>query len=123
VLRAFKDVEDSLAQIVLRGQQASALARAVASAVRVTELAEARYEAGTVSYLEVVDAKRNALRQERQQTQLEGQRFAASVRLIKALGGGWSERPIPKIHLRLMKAVELPPAVSPMHLRCLEGYP
>lgn len=89
VLKAFKDVEDSLAQIVLRGQQASALAQAVASAVRVIELAEARYEAGTVSYLEVVDAKRNMLRQERQQVQLEGQRFAASVRLIKALGGGW----------------------------------
>ena len=51
--------------------------------------AEARYEAGTVSYLEVVDAQRNMLRQERQQVQLEGQRFAASVRLIKALEGGW----------------------------------
>jgi multidrug efflux system outer membrane protein len=96
VLSAFKDVEDSLAQIVLRGQQASALAQAVASARRVTELAEARYEAGTVSYLEVVDARRNVLRQERQQVQLEGQRFAASVRLIKALGGMWSERPISK---------------------------
>ncbi len=92
VLAAFKEVEDSLAQIVLRNEQTTAQSEALASASRVTELARARYEAGTVNYLQVVDAERNRLQQERQKAQLEGQRFAASVRLIKALGGGWEEK-------------------------------
>ena len=89
MLTAFKEVEDSLAQIVHRNEQTAAQAKALASAGRVTELARARYEAGVVNYLQVVDAERNMLQQERQKAQLEGQRFAASVRLIKALGGGW----------------------------------
>ncbi len=89
VLTAFKEVEDSLAQIALWGNQASALEQALQSARRVAELAHARYDAGTISYLEVVDAERERLQQERQQSLLEGQRFAATVRLIKALGGGW----------------------------------
>ncbi len=89
VLTAFKEVEDSLAQIVLRSEQAAALANALASARRVSQLARDRYEAGAVGRLEVVDAERSTLQYERQGAQLEGQRFAASVRLIKALGGGW----------------------------------
>ena len=89
VLVAFREVEDSLAQIVLRDRQASAQAEALASAARVTELARARYEAGTASYLDLVDAERNMLQHERRQAQIDGQRFAACVRLIKALGGGW----------------------------------
>ena len=91
VLTAFKEVEDSLAQIVHRNEQTAAQAEALASASRVAELARARYAAGVVNYLQVVDAERNMLQQQRQKAQLEGQRFAASVRLIKALGGGWEE--------------------------------
>jgi outer membrane protein TolC len=52
-------------------------------------VAKARYDVGTVNYLEVADAERNALLQERRQAQLYGQRFTASVRLIKALGRSW----------------------------------
>ena len=48
--------------------------------------------AGIVNYLEVVDASREALQSERQNALLVGQRQVATVQLIKALGGGWSER-------------------------------
>jgi outer membrane protein, multidrug efflux system len=54
-------------------------------------LAGQRYTAGIVSYLEVVDASRGTLLAERAQAQLAGQRLIASVQLIKALGGGWTE--------------------------------
>ena len=91
VLTAFKEVEDSLAQIALRHEQAAAQTDALNSAKRVDQLARERYVAGAVSYLEVVDAERNALLQQRRQAQLQGQSFAASVRLIKALGGGWND--------------------------------
>ncbi len=91
VLVAFKEVEDSLAQLNFLGKQAEAQADAVVLAKRVLELTKVRYEAGAISYLEVVDADRALLQQERQDAQLLGRRFAATIRLIKALGGGWSE--------------------------------
>jgi multidrug efflux system outer membrane protein len=89
VLTAFKDVEDSLVQIKLRNEQAASQAEALASAGRVAELARARYDAGAASYLDVADAEQNMLPYQRLQVQLENQRLAAAVRLIKALGGGW----------------------------------
>ncbi len=82
-------MENSLAGIRHLGDQAAAQDRAVANARRAAELAGERYRAGIVSYLEVVDANREALQAERGRAQLTGQRLAASVQLIKALGGGW----------------------------------
>jgi hydrophobe/amphiphile efflux-1 (HAE1) family protein/NodT family efflux transporter outer membrane factor (OMF) lipoprotein len=89
VLVAFADVENSLSAISALARQASAQERAVVSARRAAELADQRYKAGIVSYLEVVDANRAALLTERAGAILAGQRLAAAVQLIKALGGGW----------------------------------
>ena len=91
VLVAFGDVENSLAAIDDLSKQAAAQDRAVTNARRAAQLALDRYRAGIVSYLEVVDANREALVAERGSAQVTGQRLAASVQLIKALGGGWNE--------------------------------
>lgn len=91
VLRAFKEVEDSLAQIVLRGEESKAQAEALASAERSVDLARARYDVGTGRYLEFLDADRTRLLEKRKVALLVGQRFEATVYLIKALGGGWEE--------------------------------
>jgi multidrug efflux system outer membrane protein len=91
VLIAFREVEDSLAQIALRSEQSLAQEDAVRSARNVLTLAMARYEAGTATYLEVADAERNVLQQERRRAQLQGQRYTSMVRLVKALGGGWTQ--------------------------------
>ncbi|HKW30908.1 MAG TPA: efflux transporter outer membrane subunit [Verrucomicrobiae bacterium] len=89
VLVAFGDVEDSLAGIRHLADQAAAQQRAVANARRAANLADDRYRSGIVSYIEVVDADRDALTAERANAQLAGRRLIASVQLIKALGGGW----------------------------------
>jgi hydrophobe/amphiphile efflux-1 (HAE1) family protein/NodT family efflux transporter outer membrane factor (OMF) lipoprotein len=89
VLVAFGDVEDSLSGIRHLADQASAQARAVTNARRAADLATDRYRSGIVSYIEVVDAEREALQAERDNAQLAGQRLIAAVQLIKALGGGW----------------------------------
>ena len=94
VLVAFGDVENSLAGIRHLIDQAAAQERAVASARRAAGLATDRYRAGIVSYLEVVDASRDALQAERGNAQLAGQRLVAVVQLIKALGGGWTAQPL-----------------------------
>src|SRR5262249_51210282 len=89
ILIAFGDVENSLSAIRHLIDQAAAKERAVANARRAAELATERYRSGLVSYLEVVDASREALQTERANAQLTGLRLNSSVQLIKALGGGW----------------------------------
>ncbi len=89
VLVAFREVQDALTATRLLAEQAVAQDRALASAKRAAALAQTRYDAGFVSYLEVIDAQRTALATERASTQLAAQRFNTSVALIKALGGGW----------------------------------
>src|SRR5213592_588861 len=94
VLVAFGEVENSLSGIRHLVDQAAAQQRAVANARRAAELATDRYRSGIVSYLEVVDASRDALQAERANAQLAGQRLIAAVQLIKALGGGWTEQQV-----------------------------
>jgi multidrug efflux system outer membrane protein len=92
VLVAFSEVENGLAGIRYLAEQAAAQDRAVKSSQRAADLARERYESGISSYLEVVDANRDALASQRIRAQLTGQRLIASVQLIKALGGGWSHQ-------------------------------
>jgi multidrug efflux system outer membrane protein len=89
VLIAFGDMENSLAGIRHLADQAAAQQRAVANSQRAADLATERYRSGIVSYLEVVDASREALQAERGNAQLSGQRLITAVQVIKALGGGW----------------------------------
>ena len=89
VLVAFKDVEDQLAALRLLSEQAEAQARAVSSASRTTSLSGARYRAGYVSQLELLDAQRSELRNRRQELQVRSDRFQSTVALVRALGGGW----------------------------------
>lgn len=90
VLNAFREVQDALTATRLLAEQEQAQSRAAASARRSAALSQTRFEAGFVSYLEVVDAERTALEAERAAAQLAGRRWINHVTLIKALGGGWS---------------------------------
>ena len=89
VLTAIKDVETSLTAIHYRNEQSTAQSDAVAAAQHATDLVRSRYDSGAVSYLELLDAERTSLTLERQASQIKAQRFVATVRLIKALGGRW----------------------------------
>jgi multidrug efflux system outer membrane protein len=91
VLVAFGDIESSLSGIKHLANQSAAQQRAVNNSRRAADLAGQRYRSGIVSYLEVVDANREALQAERGNAQLAGGRQIAAVQLIKALGGGWTE--------------------------------
>jgi multidrug efflux system outer membrane protein len=85
-------VENSISGIRHLSEQAEAQRRAVLNARRAVDLSTERYRSGLVSYLEVVDASREALQAERASAQLAGARQIAGVRLVKALGGGWTEQ-------------------------------
>jgi outer membrane protein, multidrug efflux system len=93
VLFAFREVQDALTAARFLGEQSAAQERALTAARRATALAQTRYDAGLVSYLEVIDAQRTSLATERASAQLAGLRLNTSVALIKALGGGWRATP------------------------------
>ena len=89
VLAAFQEVEDGLSAQCLLAAQYSARNAALAAARHTLEIANNRYQAGLITYLEVATAQSFALSTERTVVQLTGQRLVAQVTLIKALGGGW----------------------------------
>ena len=89
VLVAFRDVEDQLSALRLLAEQSEAQARAVASARRTTSLSDARYRAGYVSQLELLDAQRSELRNRREALQVRSARYQSTVALVRALGGSW----------------------------------
>lgn len=88
-LAAVADVETSLSQIKNYSLQATSQQRARTSAEKAARLARTRYEAGTSPYLDVIEANRTVLTVQRASIQTAGQRWAATVNLIKAIGGGW----------------------------------
>nr|GFD52156.1 outer membrane protein OprM precursor [Tanacetum cinerariifolium] len=53
-------------------------------------LSLARYKQGAVGYLDVVVAQTASLQAQRSVIDLQTQQLAASVGLVKALGGGWN---------------------------------
>jgi len=89
VLAAFADVENNLAAEHLLTNQYEQLMEALKSARKQLEIANHRYNAGLVTYLEVATAQNTALGIERTAMRLRGQQLVAVVALIKSLGGGW----------------------------------
>lgn len=93
VLKAFKEVEDSLATLRLLDEQNQAQDMAVDSANRAAKLSQLQYREGAISYFLVLDADRSLLQQQRAAVTLDGERARATVSLIRAIGGGWSTNP------------------------------
>ena len=89
VLGAFREVEDQLSALRLLAGQSQVLGQAVQSSERATHLSDVRYRNGLVSQLELLDARRNELRNRRQALQVRTAQYTATVALIRALGGGW----------------------------------
>ena len=90
VLLAFADVENNLAAQYLLADQYKKLVAASKAALKQLEIANNRYSAGLVTYLDVATAENTSLGIERTATRLRGQQLVAVVSLIKSLGGGWT---------------------------------
>jgi NodT family efflux transporter outer membrane factor (OMF) lipoprotein len=92
VLTAFQQVEDNLSTLTTLASEADSQQRATSAAELSLKLTTNRYQAGAVSYLDVVTAQTIALTNERTQELIDARRVDASVQLLKALGGGWSRK-------------------------------
>ena len=89
VLNAFREVEDGLTDVQRLREEADAASRAATAATLAVGLAADRYEGGVDTYLTLLDAQREQLNAQLQESQLQRQQRVAVVRLYKALGGGW----------------------------------
>ena len=95
VLSAFGQVEDNIAALRVLEQEAQAQDDAVSAAQRSLAIVSNRYKNGAITYLDVVVAQTTALTNEREAVSIARRRMAASVALIKALGGGWDATSLP----------------------------
>lgn len=97
ILTAFQEVEDNLASLRILEDESTTQTRAVNAAQHSLSLSETRYRGGVANYLEVTTAQTAALSDEVTAVNLLTRRMAASVLLIKALGGGWTTSQIPRV--------------------------
>lgn len=89
VLQAFADVEDNLAALRILEAEAEIQNEAVKSAQQSLDITVNQYKAGIVTYLQVVVAQTQALQAQTTALGIRSRRMAASVLLVKSLGGGW----------------------------------
>ena len=95
MLTGFQEVEDNLATLRILEEETQVQDKAVDAANQALKLTINQYQAGTISYLNVIIAQTAALSNRQTAVQLHGERLTASVQLIKALGGGWNTAMLP----------------------------
>ena len=89
VLDALRDVADQVNAVRSLAQQAHSQQQAVDTARSAFDLAQQRYRAGIGSYLDVLTAQSTLLQSQQLLAGLQSQQVQTSVRLSKALGGGF----------------------------------
>ncbi len=92
VLAAFREVNDSLAEIGTYRHQVEAVGRQLKAAQAANRLSKSRYEQGVSSYLEVLESERALFSAALDYSDLKQRYLTAYVNLYKALGGGWVSR-------------------------------
>lgn len=89
ILLAFAEVENSLAEIRTYSNEFAARQTQVAATERSLVLSKALYDNGYTSFLQVLDAERELYNSQFEKSIALQSQLIASVRLYKALGGGW----------------------------------
>ncbi len=95
VFQAFDDVEDQLSALRILEQESATERRAVDAAQHSLDLSNRRYKGGATSYLEVLTAEQTLLQNQVTDINIVSRQFAASVSLVRALGGGWDVTQLP----------------------------
>jgi NodT family efflux transporter outer membrane factor (OMF) lipoprotein len=89
VLEAFREVADALYAIQHDAETLQARGEAASEAQAAYHIASQRYAAGGISHLNLLDAQRQQLQTALDRTNSAASRYADSVTLLQALGGGW----------------------------------
>jgi multidrug efflux system outer membrane protein len=93
VLNALAETDNALSSVGRLDEQLAEAAQRRQAAAEVLRVAHNRYANGYASYLEELDAQRNAFNAELTVLQLRTALLAAYVDLVRALGGSWRAAP------------------------------
>ena len=96
VLSGFEQVEDQIATLRILEKQAVIEEAAVNAAREAEVLTLNQYKAGTVPYSSVITAQTTQFTSEETALTVLSSRLQASVALIEALGGGWTQAQLPQ---------------------------
>ena len=89
ILNAFAEVENSLVQIRTYRNEFNARLIQVTASERSLVLSRALYDNGYTSFLQVLDAERELYNSQLEKSFALQNQLLSTVRLYKALGGGW----------------------------------
>jgi NodT family efflux transporter outer membrane factor (OMF) lipoprotein len=89
VLKGLQDVADTLRALESDANKIKERAAAAAQAREFESITSARYAAGGVSQVALLDAQRKVRNARLDQTQAVADRYADSAALLQSLGGGW----------------------------------
>ncbi len=92
VLRAAREVEDSMVGFLQARQAEEYLSESVAAASRSVELALIQYRDGVENYQRVIDTQTSLVSQQDIWTQTRGSIATNLIEMYRALGGGWQIR-------------------------------
>ncbi|MGQ9725166.1 MAG: TolC family protein, partial [Tepidimonas sp.] len=90
LLRALQDVENALVALSADRERLTHLQSAAEAATNAERLASQRYAAGLIDYRSLLDAQRTRLAAQDALAAARATWATNHVRLVKALGGGWS---------------------------------
>jgi NodT family efflux transporter outer membrane factor (OMF) lipoprotein len=93
VLNALKEVEQALARYAAQLDRNASLARADAASADAASLSRIRFNAGSDSFLQLIDAERTRAQARAALAASNADVADAQVSLFKALGGGWENAP------------------------------
>jgi NodT family efflux transporter outer membrane factor (OMF) lipoprotein len=96
-LAAFQDVEDNLSALHILALEAKQQRAAVIAAENSLRIFNNLYVGGRDTYLQVITAQTFALTNESNEVDLRRRRMESSIRLVKALGGGWNAASLPAL--------------------------
>ena len=96
VFLAFNETEDKLSTLRILEAEETTQHEAILSAQHSLDISKTRYAGGVTSYLEVLTAENTLIQNQVTESTLKTRQFAASVELIRALGGGWDSSQLPK---------------------------
>ncbi|MHC2145072.1 efflux transporter outer membrane subunit [Pseudomonas sp. 210_17 TE3656] len=91
VLKAFAEVEDNLALLRIMAEQSRAQQIALSASERAAQLSHLQYREGSHTQLDTIDADRTMLAQQLASARLNSDKARSTVRLVRALGGGWED--------------------------------
>ncbi|MBI4182787.1 MAG: efflux transporter outer membrane subunit [Proteobacteria bacterium] len=92
IVSAFADVETALVAVERTAEQQGFLDQEVGQAQLAFQLAEARYRAGAVDLLTMLEAQRTLFQAQDNLAQARLAHLNAAASLFKALGGGWEDK-------------------------------